>query len=310
MRHRAKHRMRHHARHNSRAGVENQAAKEEAEALVNANIFGYGRAKEVGSSFGIRSFGERTNPAPVQATPPKAAIRGSPGQYSKVNEIAKAEAWERSQRAKSMTARATEQTMAQPPKAVPRFREIFPQQANDITPFYKAHMAGSSKQGNRNDVESLHDSLSELDKIPDVSRGRNDRVKKDSSRFAENMVQKLDLSKVAENSESAPATKSKARLGNRVSKPEYENSKSTVKASSDVTTFVKQTTGVSVPHHMSTHRRPHSHYHKKPTALMRFNSIKVGAFKPKASHIVWHNWVSKSKARVKKRIQSAMKNFK
>ena len=114
----------------------------------------------------------------MRASPPKAAIRGSPGQYSKVNEIAKAEAWERSQKAKSMAAKATEQTMAQPPKAVPRFREIFPQQANDITPFYKAHMAGSSKQGISNDVKSLHDSPSELDKIPDVSRDRNVRAKK------------------------------------------------------------------------------------------------------------------------------------
>ena len=171
-------------------------------------------------------------------------------------------------------------------------------------------MAGSSNQGLRNDVESLHDSLSELDKIPDVSRDRNVRAKKDSSRFAENMVQKIDLSKVAENSESASTVEKKAKRANRVSKPEYENSNSATKASSDITTFVKQTTGVSVPHHLSTHRRPHSHYHKKPTALMRFNSIKVGAFKPKASHIVWHNWVSKSKARVKQRIQNALKNFK
>ena len=156
--------MRHHARQRSRTSVENQAAKEEAQALVNANIFGYGRAKEVGSSFGIRSFGERTNPAPMQASHRKQQLEARL-QYSKVNEIAKAEAWERSQKAKSMAAKATEQTMAQPPKAVPRFREIFPQQANDITPFYKAHMAGSSKQGISNDVESLHDSLSELDKI-------------------------------------------------------------------------------------------------------------------------------------------------
>ena len=95
-------------------------------------------------------------------------------------------------------------------KAVPRFREIFPQQANDITPFYKAHMAGSGKQGISNDVKSLHDSPSELDKIPDV-HAIGTKSEKDSSRFAENMVQKIDLSKVAENSKARlPWKKSKA----------------------------------------------------------------------------------------------------
>jgi len=118
---------------------------------MDASAFGYGRAKEVGSSFGIRSFGERTNPTPVRATPAVQQKMGEPGRYSKVNEIAKAEAWERSQKAKNIVANAAapapqqqQQKMTAPLQ--PRFREIFPQQANDITPFYKAHMAGSSKQ--------------------------------------------------------------------------------------------------------------------------------------------------------------------
>ena len=144
--------MRHHARQRSRTSVENQAAKEEAQALVNANIFGYGRAKEVGSSFGIRSISANV------LTQRLCGLRHRKQQLEArlvniVNEIAKAEAWERSQKAKSMAAKATEQTMAQPPKASSSPPEIFPQQANDITPFYKAHMAGSSKQGISNDVE-------------------------------------------------------------------------------------------------------------------------------------------------------------
>ena len=102
-------------------------------------------------------------------------------------------------------------------------------------------------------------------------------------------------------------------------KPEYENTKANAKnratASRSSATTPRELAdkatvpAVQAPRHVATHVRPHSHYHKKPTALMRFNSIKAGHFKPTASRIVWHNWVSKSKDRVKQRIKSAILNY-
>ena len=324
MKHHMKHHMRHHAKQRHHMQVQNEAAKIEAEAYMNANVFGYGRAKEVGSSFGIRSFGERTNPAPVRATPKTGRRVGSPGQYNKVNEIAKAEAWERSQKAKNIVANAAapapqqqQQKMTAPLQ--PRFREIFPQQANDVSPFYKAHMVGNKN----NDINALHSSLNDLDKIPDVSSNSNSRVNTDNkdSRFAENLVQNLDLSKNAEKTEQAAATNEQAHTSSQshVSKPEYENTKANAKnratASRSSATTPRELAdkatvpAVQAPRHVATHVRPHSRYHKKPTALMRFNSIKAGHFKPTASRIVWHSWVSKSKDRVKQRIKSAILNY-
>ncbi len=332
-RHHTRHRMRHHARHHHKMFAQNQAAKEEAAAYMDASAFGYGRAKEVGSSFGIRSFGERTNPTPVRATPAVQQKMGQPGRYSKVNEIAKAEAWERSQKAKNILANAAvpvvgaapapRQQQKIAPLLQPRFREIFPQQANDVSPFYRAHMAGNNNNANNNnDIQSLHSSLNALEKIPDVSR-HNDNERFKNKKDYEHLVQNIDLSAVAEKPKQTAAASDKrqgtSQSANVVSKPEYDNEKASAKvksssaSNSDASTMTKPTEAavskVDAPHHIASHHRPHSQYHKRATALMRFNRIKAGTFKPTSSHIVWHNWVSKSKERVKERIKSAILNY-
>ena len=79
---------------------------------MNAAVFGYGRvAPGAQASYGAPAFGERSaryNPAPVSAA------RAPQGGYSKVNEIAKAEAWQRAHQSQAVAAARKPQAVAPP----------------------------------------------------------------------------------------------------------------------------------------------------------------------------------------------------
>ena len=265
-------------------------------AAVEEAAFGYNRVSpNAPSSFGMPAFGERSNrnPAPI-VDAPKAAPKG----YSKVNEIAKAMAWEASHKA---GAKAAAKAAMAAPSALPRFREIAPQKAPEISPFYAAHMVS-----NKNDVNV--GAVAELEKIPDVSSSSDSSTEK--HRFlATELVQHLpDLKEAAATD---ATSKSKA-----VEPPQYDNSKPALDKKLPAHVDVASVSAAPTKPKAAAPHVPHPHRHTHPlglrrtaTSLMRFNRIQAGKFHPSVGKVVWHDWVGKSKERVKKRILGSLRGF-
>ena len=265
-------------------------------AAVEEAAFGYNRVSpNAPSSFGMPAFGERSNrnPAPI-VDAPKAAPKG----YSKVNEIAKAMAWEASHKA---GAKAAAKAAMAAPSALPRFREIAPQKAPEISPFYAAHMVS-----NKNDVNV--GAVAELEKIPDVSSSSDSSTEK--HRFlATELVQHLPGLKEAAATDAT--SKSKA-----VEPPQYDNSKPALDKKLPAHVDVASVSAAPTKPKAAAPHVPHPHRHTHPlglrrtaTSLMRFNRIQAGKFHPSVGKVVWHDWVGKSKERVKKRILGSLRGF-
>lgn len=113
-----------------------------------------------------------------------------------------------------------------------------------------------------------------------------------------------------------------------VSKPQYDNKKAVVepkkvveqKKAAPVATAAEEKAApvataikkAAVPKDAPAVEAPHKKHHhpvglrRRATAIMRFNQIKAGHFRPSAKKIIFHNWVGKSKARVADRIRRTL----